>query len=508
MTGTARMLAGACLAVTLAASACGTTVPQTTSIAGPQSSADADAGLGQPQAGTGTATSGNPAPGAQASTTGAGTTPGSTGGTAAGPSGADGAGGTTSTGASAVNGRGVTATTVTIGIAVATGMQGLANMFGVSGAGSVSTEDIMDAVVNDVNESGGVLGRKLAVHVHPFDAARAVSNPSQTIAEICSDFRDDREVFAVLFDVADPGLRKCLAEMGSPLLVLNGVSSIMPASAYAEYGGSFVYGPTAITAERLAQLFIQSLLARSFTTPWNTAAGGPGVEPVKLGLIHVDTPDQNGLYAAYADELAQHGLKFAETVTYTQDASAAIAATQSAVLRFRSAGITHVFGASAFFLRAAESQGYRPRYAYLPGLGALGVANSPAAQLNGALTVGWTPVSDVNGAQDPGDTPGAAHCRAVMTDADLSTANRRDLVTMYAVCDAVYAFRAALTAGQAPSVLGLRRGYEALGPRFGTALTFAALLGPNRHYGVDSVRDMAFDSTCECLRYTSNTNRS
>jgi hypothetical protein len=79
---------------------------------------------------------------------------------------------------------------------------------------------------------------------------------------------------------------------------------------------------------------------------------------------------------------------------------------------------------------------------------------------------------------------------------------------MYAVCDAVYSFQAALTAGQQPSVPGLRRGYEALGTSFRTALTFTGVFGPGRHYGVSSVRDMAFDSECSCLKYTSRTNRS
>ncbi len=55
---------------------------------------------------------------------------------------------------------------------------------------------------------------------------------------------------------------------------------------------------------------------------------------------------------------------------------------------------------------------------------------------------------------------------------------------------------------------GLRAGYESLGTSFPTALSFSVDLGPNRHYGIDTVRDMAWDSSCGCLRYTSRTNRS
>jgi ABC-type branched-subunit amino acid transport system substrate-binding protein len=394
-------------------------------------------------------------------------------------------------------------------LAVAGGTDALAGSLGISGGGTLAVDKVVAAMVAEVNRTGGILGRQLALYVHSYDAAKALSNPSQVLAEVCADFRDDHEVFAVLSSVLDPALRQCLAEMGSPLLALGGgVSTIISAAAYQENGGSYLYGIDTISIERLSELFIQSLLARRFTEPWNTASGAPGGAPVKLGVIHVDAPDTTALYAAYGRELEKAGLRFEEKVTYPQNIDDAIASSLSAVLRFRSAGITHVFGASAFFLRVAESQGYRPRYAYLPALGAIGVANSPAPQMRGAMSVGWVPVTDVGGAQDPGDNPGATACRTTMQAAGLSLAARADVAVMYAACDAVGAFRAALTAGGSADVASLRRGYESLGSSFPTALAFGASLGPNRHNGVDSVRDLAFDAGCACLEYTSGSNRS
>ena len=38
-------------------------------------------------------------------------------------------------------------------------------------------------------------------------------------------------------------------------------------------------------------------------------------------------------------------------------------------------------------------------------------------------------------------------------------------------------------------------------------LTFATFLAPNHHYGVDSVRDVAYDYACTCLKYASRRNR-
>lgn len=502
------------LAVALTTAACGSTVAPVPGAAGVQGTSGDGLGLpeGQLPDGIGDPTSplasGAEAPGS------AGVETGSASGPRAGVAapGAPAAGGSAATGgpaATSVNGRGVTGTTLTIGAAIASGTEAVGNAFGISGAGSIPEEKMWQAVVTDVNRTGGVLGRKLVFYNHGIDFASYVANPAQTYGEICADFKDDHPVFAAFIYIADPDLRSCLAKMGSPFVVY-GSFSTMPEAAFREHGGSYLYAPSGISHERLADLFVQSLLANDFTQKWNTTSGGPGIEPTKLGVIHADTPDQNNLYAAYRRELAKRGWTFADTVTYSGSASDALAATKSAVLRFKANGITHVFGASAFFLRDAESQSYRPRYAYLPGLGSIGAANSPPEQLRGAQTVGWAPLQDVNGPEDPGKNPGAARCDSAMKAGGLSAgANRTDQKLMYAVCDAVYSFRAALTAGGEPTVAGLRRGYESLGTSFRTALTFGSVLGPTRHYGVSSVRDMAYDyDACTCLKYTSRSNRS
>lgn len=498
--------AGACAVLFLSVAACGTTVPLTA--AGTGSTTGLEQGL-VPPGSDGTLTRDPRAPLSSTSTRTLAPTstrtlePTGQGPVRGAPSQAGGEGATGPT----LSARGVTSSTVTIGAAIPTGTEETGKALGISGAGAVPEEDIWKAVVADVNRSGGVLGRKLVLYNHSIDLASYVANPAQTYAEVCADFRDDHKVFAAMIYVADPSLRSCLARMGTPF-ILYGSFTMVPAAAYDEFGGNYLYGPSSITQERLVKLFVESLVARSFTSKWDITNGGPGAMPVKLGLIHADTPDQNNLYAAYTRELAKVGLRFSDKVTYTGDASTALASTQNAVLKFRAAGITHVFGASGFFLQYAESQSYRPRYAYLPGLGSIGAANAPPAQLRGAQTVGWAPAQDVDAAQDPGANPGAARCLAVMKAAGFTGGNRTDEKLMYAVCDAVYSFRDAMTAGGRATVSGLRRGYEALGSGFPPALTFRTSLGPRRHYGVSSVRDMAYDSACTCLKYTSRTDRS
>lgn len=506
-----RALTGLCLAVPLALAGCGTTVPVTSQASSVQQGGGlglpADTGTGIP---TGALEGGAPGSGGRAAPGSGRGAAGQVGGTGSGTGGATQAPAAGPHGsAPALRGRGLTATTVTIGMPVPTGEQAFASSLGISGAGSsITYQDAMRAVLADINASGGVLGRKVQVYFHEFDTAAYIANQAQVTNEICSDFRDDHPVFAVVFPIPTQQLRECLAAMGTPLVGGSGVGGIVPAAAYEHRGGSWFYAPNAITTERLAELFIASLVQRDFHQKWDTAAGEPGgIAPVKLGVIHADTPDAKALYDAYERELKKHGLRYTDRITYAGNLQAGVAATQNAVLKFRSDGITHVYGASAFFLQAAENQGYRPRYAYLPGLGALGVANVPARQMRGALTVGWTPTTDVNQGEDPGDTPAAAACRAVMKGADIRPASRNDEHIVRTVCDLGYAFQVAMRAGGTPSVEGLRRGFESLGTSFRPALTFRAALGPRRHHGVDSVRDMAFDTACGCLEYTSRTDR-
>lgn len=508
-----RLLASLCVVVPMSVAACGTTVPAGQTLDGAAAAAAGGAD-GLDPAATGLEPMDSAAGAAGSTTTGAagasaGSSITSSGGTA-GPAGSG--NGTAAAGsaapATATKARGVTPTTLRIGFPVETGSEAAAETFGIKGAANVSNESIVKAIVKDVNKSGGVLGRKLEPVFHYFDVAEAISNPDRTVAKICADYGQDRPVYAVVFNVPQAGLRKCLAEMGSPLLVINNIGALLPAGAYAAHGGSYLYGINVITVERQAELFIESLHERRFHEKWSTTTGGPGLEPTRLGVIHADTPDSNALYAAYAKELAKYGDRFDSSVTYANNVQDAFAATQSAVLKFKSEGVTHVYGASVVFMQAAEQQSYRPRYAYLPNLGAFGAANAPPAQMRGALTVGWSPARDVNAPQDPGDNPGSKRCRAVMTAAGLNMENRSSLASMLNYCDGVYSFRDAQNAGGSVGVAALRQGFESLGTRFPTALSFRATLGPNRHHGVNAVRDMAYDSACSCLVYTSRTDRS
>ena len=114
----------------------------------------------------------------------------------------------------------------------------------------------------------------------------------------------------------------------------------------------------------------------------------------------------------------------------------------SAVLRFRSAGVSHVLFVTVnnselwFFMPAAESQGYRPRY----GLASYHVPATlpqfvPAAQLHGAVGIGWSPYQDVVESQDPGGRPAVPECMDLMERRASRPANRSEEGVAVVVCE-------------------------------------------------------------------------
>src|SRR5690349_22550034 len=80
----------------------------------------------------------------------------------------------------------------------------------------------------------------------------------------------------------------------------------------------------------------------------------------------------------------------------------------SAVLKFRSDGVTHVLiwddngVATLFFMQQADNQGYRPRYGINSGNNMQVVAQVVSkSQLTGATGIGWTPAFDIANADSP-----------------------------------------------------------------------------------------------------------
>jgi hypothetical protein len=111
---------------------------------------------------------------------------------------------------------------------------------------------------------------------------------------------------------------------------------------------------------------------------------------------------------------------------------------------------------------------------------------------------------DVRASKDPGDpSPAATHCRKVMQAAGQSTTERSAWWSMQMICDAFFTAKAAADAGGLLSTARFRAGFDSLGSRWPSAMTWTNFYGRGQHAGVHGVRDLEFDSACPCYAYVS-----
>lgn len=364
-------------------------------------------------------------------------------------------------------------------------------------------ERIAQAIADDLNARGGIAGRKVKLVFYDYATTDDGAAADQAA---CTKFTEDQRVFAVIA-VTGPAsevLPQCLHDNQVTLIANDNI----PYPRYwFEQWAPFIYSTANPMTERLAPVWLQRSDAVGYFESWDTAAGAPGVAPVKVGVIRADAPSGEAFRDAVAAGLAPLG-RGVEADFALGDAFDA-AGMNSAVLQFRSAGITHVIVESLFlvlFPQAAESQGYRPRYTVTTGNAPLLVQSAtPAQQLRGAVGVGYFPSYDVAGPEDPGDpSPYAAHCREIQRAAGNDPEQRESWNLQSKACDGF-----ALIA-EAARLEGLHTRTIADGAARITSLppagAFSISFGPGRQDGPGAVRDTAYDLECECFVFTSATN--
>lgn len=398
------------------------------------------------------------------------------------------------------SGRGFDAKTITVGVVTSSSTGKFASTFGVTG----DTGDIgarFRTVAKYINSHGGVAGRQLVIVTHDVDFATAVNNPAQASAEVCTAFVQDRKVFAVLNPLPLQEQHQCLAKGDTPFV--DGSTLHFSQQEFNTYS-SYFFGPAMMTTERMIHSLISSIVGRKFFAGWNATKGGPGPMPLKIGLLYAENPQAAGQAKLQRMYLEQAGYKISDTVSYQSNLQAALAATQNAILKFKAEGITHVVGASVFFLQGAEQQNYRPRYVLPPSLGRSYAANSPKQQMVGSMTIGWRPLNDVAPAQLTGDlSPATTLCKKIMKADGHNVGNADEFAGMLKTCDAGFAFAAALQGVKRPSNLELRLGIERLGTVWRSAETYISRFSSSQHASAVGVRDVEFDPSCTCMKYTS-----
>ena len=469
-------------------------------------------------------------PGSTAGAGGGATTPaaataGSSGsaGSAGAPSGSGGGSAPTAAGGGATaasekpfaSAPGVTATEIKIGLIYDKSAGYVNTALGYGGIGQVDSKRAYDTLIADINNRGGVLGRKLVPVYHVFDSAGPDANTPPEVNEqrICTTFTENR-VF-LTFVTGGETFTRCMNKLGVVRVGNGAVDSQLLAE-------SPLLVVLNVTLDRAARFTTARLAERGFY-----AEGRNGVKPVKVGLIRYDAPEFERAAKVVKDELAKQGIqlagdiaiKEAETVDQIQDETTA---TRAAALQFKSDGITNVQFLSdgrayleLTFMQNAEKQLYQPRYGLNSSSGGQALAtllgSDAQAQLAQSLQVGWFPIFDVERASYSGDntTQAFQRCIKLLTDAGERftegdpTRNKEAQASFF--CDLFsYVTTAATKAGVnlTPQTF-MERGVATI-DGLDSAATYV-LSTSKRRDGYAGVKYAKWVDGCSCFRYESPT---
>ena len=360
-----------------------------------------------------------------------------------------------------------------------------------------------NALIHYVNARGGLFGRKLVPVFYDANTARGLSNPDEVAQEACSSWTEDRPVAVITITsplLATHTLFRCAAQHDTPVIAHSLFAFTEPDVGHLQRYLTLIDN---IAFERLVPPWVQRLTALGYFRGWNTATGAPGAAPTKVGIIHQSLPWADHAFAKLINALKAQQIEVSDVITYHDISDAAV---QSAVLKLRQDGVTHVFldfYAAVTFPTNAEQQGYRPRYAVntQEEIDAFLAGNAPPRQLNGALGIGWIPASDVDMPQDPHASPGAPRCQKIMRDAGVALNSRQAYLEAMLDCDLTLLAVASAVAGGGLATPDLARGIAITAPRFSYAAIFGATADPAPVGNAGAFRSLGFAASCGCFRY-------
>jgi len=503
------------VSLALLAVGCGSTVAGTTATGG---GAGLSANGSQNLSGTGAST------GPNASAAGGGTSQPGGGGFSGGgstPAGSGG-GGTVPGGSSGnVTKQALTATTVTIGIGYVTNGDAANAAIGATGISQGDPRGEAQAVVNYINNHGGVAaGRKLVPVWQPYDAT-STSTPASQDQAACANYTQDHRVFAV----ADSGLTTNLG------------ACLLKAGVFMDFSGDIIKGDNSyfhkypnyvdvgtLSEDRYMSEEVQIFQRQKWFSPWNTTTGQAApTGTAKLGVLTInnswwDTPVNKVLLPALAKagHPVSSGDVFRVTFPQTTDQEAqTVSDIQTAALRFRSDGVTHVVITdpngllTLIFSRNAQGQRYFPRYGVSSGSGmeALVTAGDiDPSTLNGAIGLAWDPSLDLTPAMSAHyKTPATASCLKVMKQAGYTFPDVNSQGIALSTCDTLF-FLADVISRSAPNftLASALNAVAGIGSSFRPANEPLAFVSATRHDALQQGWDMAWDSGCGCAKYLGN----
>jgi hypothetical protein len=402
----------------------------------------------------------------------------------------------------AANGLSSQSTPIVVGVSYRAASAGASLVAGL-GVGEVPGDVARQAgaVAWWINRHGGIGGRTLAPRPVSFDPALSTSYWSAFSAACTTLATGGLRPLAVVGAIEDALTQVgCLSSRAIPFVGDGPV--VGDAKLFAD-AGPYLFTPGSMALDRLTAAEVRVLLADGFL-------GRSSV----VGLLRLDgqvfarTADRvrSALAAAHVSVANEQVLPAASTLA---DASTFAARVAAAVFAMHGAGVDRLIVldegiATATFMREAERQGFRPRYALNSAMGPAWLASVAApAQLEGAQGVGFAPLLDVGPAGEPSPNDSRKRCESIYRDAKVAIGARTPAGQFAALslCDDLLAVRDAVVAADGTDTAAWTRALERIGRKRVSAVALAAKLGAGRHDGAAVVRRVRFDDGCSCMRY-------
>jgi hypothetical protein len=330
-----------------------------------------------------------------------------------------------------------------------------------------------------------------------------LSDYNSQAAAACAHFAEDKHVPVVL-DVAYGnkfGMASCLAKHGVADFGL-GTSDAVNDDAVGLFAS-----PVGMSSTRRYPAVLDVLRSTGYLTPKN-----------RIGVLLEDCPDLRRAYAeAVRPEISRLRLDLADIAKIGctsgfASAGPAAAATQAAVLRFRSHRVDRVLIVSDFeqvalmlLANAAASQGWRPGYMLSSAAQTEVIRHSISKtqwpQLHG---VGWSPRLDIDDPHQP-LSQADRRCLDLIKRGGITVSGWQNTYIATTECSEVFFLGAALTASRGDARgSALMAAVDSLGTGFISpgVLDGRTTFSATRRDGPAAVAPFGYVVTCGCLRYT------
>lgn len=397
---------------------------------------------------------------------------------------------------------------VNLGLAYVVDDDVSAGQFTVSTGESLDYEAAANLLVKDINDAGGILGRKVRITFGKIPAT--TSSMTTSFQAVCETFTADTKVFAatsLFVSETAPLLATCMAQKKA--VFFTEVGHLWDQTDAATWVPSLL-SPAVLGYDRFGAVVDRA-----------QGAGFFGAQ-AKVGVLYNDSASgRRTLDRVVKPALRRYGHAVVEyAISPPGGGSAADTlktnSTQStaAVTYFKDEDVTHVMflgtngrGPLTFHPQAAKEV-FTPKYLYSTSekpefarqqLARGGATAAADLQLAGAIGVGWSPAADT-GEADGKSTPAGERCLKRLTDGGIHV--RDEPQTALHMCSFFWSIDALIEKAGAFDRARIAAVYPTLGSLFATPSTFAIAPKPGRPDGVAAAALFAYNTQCHCWRYT------